>query len=186
MVLRRGIRTILVTLCLSAVIATGVALADFTEITDGNKTRGPLDIRSASAGHASSTKLIHQINTRGRIPISRKANFCVEIYFTKPTTRGSSQEIDRFVCANPRQDFTDVTDLGGNSFGKARVLRPDDHSIAFRFRHKAIANDAVYWWGVASFYNARRGPCSGQGCGDSAPNGNRSVRHRVESVRFTG
>jgi hypothetical protein len=189
MVSRRSIRLILVTLCLSALLATGVALADFTSVTDGGKTRGPLDITSTSAGHASETKLVHTIVTEGRIPLTRRASFCVRIYFSKPSTSSRTfTPADRFICSTPRSKTTQITSgTSNNTFGTARVLRPATNAIAFRFKHSSIANDAVYWWAVDSFYNPSRGVCSGRaGCFDSAPNGRRTVKHHVGTVRFTG
>jgi hypothetical protein len=166
---------------------TAVALADTTRITDGTKTRGPLDITSASAGHASSSKLLHTIVTDGRIPRTRKASFCLRMYFDRPSTRSSRfAPIDRMICANPRQTHVDVVKprAGGPdpTFGTAAVI-VRDQSLSFRFRHASIKNARDYFWAVDSLYHPSRGVCSGRGgCFDSAPNGRKTVRHHIPSL----
>jgi hypothetical protein len=163
-----------------ALTATGVVLANTITITDGNKTRGPLDIRTASAGHASSTKLLHSVETVGRIPRSRRAGVCLRIYFAKPD-RGDP--FDRVICASGRDEEAHINGSGPDSdksFGFVRVLG-DGNVRAFRFRaSSAIGDRNHYWWALDTFYNARRGPCNPT-CGDSAPNGARTVLHSLGS-----
>jgi hypothetical protein len=185
---KRRIGVVLASLSLVALAAASVALADLTEITDGSKTRGPLDIRRTSADHASSAKLLHTIVTHGRIPLTRRANFCIRIYF-----RSDASLPDRFICSNPRESEAHITSFSGGQergHGFVRVLRPSENSIAFRFRiSSAIGGRSVYYWAVDSFYNPSRGQCSSAaGCTDSAPNGNRKVRHFVGTREpgFTG
>ena len=161
--------------------ATGVALANFITISDGNKTRGPLDITSASAGHASSTKLLHSFRTRGRIPRSNRAGFCLRVYFRKPTDRGGAG--DRVICATGRDEEAHIV-AGGigitHSMGFVRIIG-DGNGRALRFRQSSlVGNRNHYWWALDTSYSARRGPCGGQaGCNDSAPNGARTILHSL-------
>ena len=187
MLSKRLTRIALAVLALSALVASGAALADFNSISDGNRTRGPLDIRAASAGHASAGKLVHTVVTQRRIPRTRRAAFCVRLYFRRPATHGSTfRPVDRFICANGRNTRTHATDGAGRRVGFVRVRRSGNvWSVRFS---KRVVRSRTYWWAVDTFYNPSRGVCSGRaGCVDSAPNGRRTVKHHLaSSPRFTG
>jgi hypothetical protein len=167
---------------LSGLIAVGVAVADVTSISDGTKTHGPLDITSASAGHASSTKLLHSFTTTDRIPNSRRASFCLRVYFGKPS-KSTINQIDRIICATGRDDEAHITGTGTagstqHSFGFVRILK-SNNGRTLRFRQKNLVGDRNhYWWALDTFYRAQHGQCT-HGCNDSAPNGSKTVIHRL-------
>ena len=178
----RRLRLGLATAGVTALALTGIAYADFEQIGDGTKTRGPLDILSASQGHASSTKLLHGVVTQSHIPRSRRSTICLRIYFQKPRSSADIGDFERLICANGRDTETHIQDTTrpGRTTGFVRVLR-DDNSRAFRFRaSSAVGNRSKYYWAVDTFYRASRGPCGTRlGCTDSAPNGFKTVRHSL-------
>ncbi|MGH3034811.1 MAG: hypothetical protein ACRDON_09720 [Gaiellaceae bacterium] len=150
-------------------LVTGNALADTRRISDGNDRPGPLDIRSASHGHAG-TRVVHTISTFstwsiGLLGLSTPNLFALEI------STDADPALERVVLvfsANGRM-VANVFRLPGGSFiGSATASRPNARTVRVSILRSRLGNPVGYRWNATSQYQAV-GTCS-RVCIDRAPN----------------
>jgi hypothetical protein len=187
MLFNSRIRIALVTAGFCALVAVGVAGADTRTISDGNRTRGPLDIRFAQASHDSRGRLLHTIQTERRIPRTSHSTYCVLMWFHRHNANTVAP--DRGVCINGNHTRGTVFKKNGTRAGSARAFvgGRNNRFWVIRFsRH--VVRGRTYFWQVRTFRATSSDGCRG-GCVDRAPNDGHTIRHglrRSSGPRFTG
>jgi hypothetical protein len=166
----RGVVT-MVTASAVALAVTGNAQADGKRISDGNDRPGPLDIRSASHGHAGS-RVVHTISTFNRWRLSdlgpdTRGLFAVEI------SSDGDRALERVVLIFRRggQIIARVYRISGRrliSLGSGSASKPDGRTVRVSFARSLIGTTAGYRWKAHSQHRAA-GRCNNL-CVDHAPN----------------
>ncbi|MGH3037239.1 MAG: hypothetical protein ACRDMU_08655 [Gaiellaceae bacterium] len=152
-------------------VVVGHAQAGTNRIADGNDRPGPLDIRSASHGHAG-VRVVHTISTfatwrTGLLGPATPNLFAVEI-----STDGDAA-LERVVLIFSRsgQMLARVYRLSGGRLvlvGPATASRPNGRAVRVSIARSRLGNPAGYRWKAHSQYRAP-GACSNF-CIDKAPN----------------
>jgi hypothetical protein len=153
-----------------AVAATAPAVARAATVTDGNDSRGALDVRSVTAQHDAIGPVTHTITMydpwRSRLlGIHRES----AIFIGFDVAGGP--RIDRFaeVFFYRGKLRVDVFTRAGRFLGTGTVTRLSRRSIAVQIRRRLLGRPAGYRWSVVTLLSTRTGPCR-SGCVDSAPN----------------
>ena len=172
---RRGVAVAAVV----GLVLAGHAQAGTNRISDGNDRPGPLDIRSASHGHAG-VRVVHTISTfaawrTGLLGPGTPNLFAVEI-----STDGDAA-LERVVLIFSRsgQMLARVYRLSSGRLvlvGPATASRPNGRSVRVSIARSRLGSPAGYRWKAHSQYRAP-GACSNF-CIDKAPNSAR-VLHDI-------
>ncbi len=165
---RRGAVTVLTALAVS-LAGAGNALADTKRISDGNDRPGPLDIRSATHGHAG-VRVVHTISTFstwrvGLLGLNTPNLFALEI------STDADPALERLVIifsANGRMVANVFRLPGGRFLGSASASRPNARTVRVSILRSRLGSPVGYRWKAHSQYRAA-GACS-RGCIDKAPN----------------
>jgi hypothetical protein len=160
-------------------VAAGHAQAGTNRISDGNDRPGPLDIRSASHGHAG-VRVVHTISTfalwrAGLLGPGTPNLFAVEI-----STDGDAalERVVLIFSANGRM-VARVYRLSGGRLvlvGPATASKPNGRTVRVSIARSQLGSPAGYRWKAHSQYRAA-GACSNF-CIDKAPN-SRRVLHDI-------
>jgi hypothetical protein len=163
-----------------------VALAAPTTIHDANDTKGPIDIKTASAGKTR-TGLIRIVVTFYATVPSRGQTGNEWLYlWTKKPHRLSGAPAGAFVEAPFKimgpQTGTRPVFTGGeegtkiHKTGTAKVTRKGS-KLTFVFSRKAIGNpQSFYFWHVKSDFYGPESTCPRGPCEDNAPDGSNAVK----------
>jgi hypothetical protein len=165
---QRGAVTALTALAVG-LVGTGNALADTKRISDRNDRPGPLDIRSASHGHAG-TRVVHTISTFGAWPVGLLGLSTPNLFALEIST-DADPALERVVLvfsANGRMVANVLRLPGGGFIGSARASRPNPRTVRVSILRSRLGNPVGYRWNAISQYQAV-GTCS-RVCIDSAPN----------------
>jgi hypothetical protein len=172
-----------------AMCAAGLALANTTTVNDSQDTKGPIDIKSASAGHAKHGKLKHVIVFYADVPPSGETgNELLYMWKKKPHplpgVPGAFKE-DAYKVQMPQDGKRPVFTGGGaedvptHKTGTAKVTRKGD-KLTIVFSKKAIGSpEKAYWWHVRSDYYGPDSECGMAPCEDNAPDGSKAVKHKL-------
>ena len=164
----------------------GLAIANTKSINDKQEQAdNDLDIKSASAGHAG-RKLKHEVELWDRVPAHFHGQVCADI----SSRRGMNGEPDfgaYAICIkNKQQERVEVIQMQTQKVkGHAKVKYPDENTVRFVFRKKAIGKPDKYFWRADTFFSSssNRGECprdpQGYSCFDSAPDPGNEVKHRL-------
>jgi hypothetical protein len=180
----RGRRLLLTAAALSMLVGAETAQAGGGTVRDGNDRPGPLDIRSASQGHAG-TRVTHTIRTFANWPIAllgpNTPNFVLLQISTKP---GPAPERIVLLFSSSGRMVAGVFSRNGNFLGRAKASRPNRHAVRVVITRARLGNPVGYRWQAQTFFRAA-GPCSG-GCLDRAPNGSNQRLHdlRAPTISF--
>jgi hypothetical protein len=160
--------TVLTALAVS-LAAAGNALADTKRISDGNDRPGPLDIRSATHGHAGA-RVVHTISTFstwrvGLLGPNTPNLFALEIS-TDPDP--ALERVVLIFSANGRMAARVFRLPGGRFIGSASASRPNARTVRVSILRSRLGNPGGYRWKAHSQYRAA-GACR-RGCIDKAPN----------------
>jgi hypothetical protein len=168
----------LTTVALLALVGAGVGRAGTTTVPDGNDTRGRLDIKSVSQGHAG-TRVTHTIKTFGRWPKSlldeqHSNSFLMLIN----TDRDRGIERFVFIITTRGRLAAGVLTSSGNFLGRADVSRPDQRSVRVKISKSRLGNPPSYrWQGFSSF--------QGGGCNSGCADRSRWVLHDLRAPRIS-
>ena len=162
-----------------ALVAVGNARADTKRISDGNDRPGPLDIRSATHGHAGD-RVVHTISTFRRWRVGRIGPKTPNLFAVEISTDGD-RALERVVLIFSRNGrmVAPVFRRSGRRFiqiGSATASRPSRRTVRVSIRRSLLGNPKGYRWNAHSQYQAA-GACSDV-CIDKAPN-SRRVLHDI-------
>jgi hypothetical protein len=160
-------------------VVAGHAQAGTTRIADGNDRPGPLDIRSASNGHAG-VRVAHTISTfatwrTGLLGPGTPNLFAVEI----STDGDAALERVVLIFSTAGRMVARVYRLSGGRLvlvGPATASRPNGRTVRVSIARSRLGSPAGYRWKAHSQYRAP-GACSNF-CIDKAPNSGR-VLHDI-------
>ncbi|MGH3024561.1 MAG: hypothetical protein ACRDNI_12960 [Gaiellaceae bacterium] len=164
---RRGVIAALAVTLFTA----GNAYADRNRISDGNDIRGPLDIRSATHGHAGG-RVVHTISTFARWRPGLLGPSTPNLFALEISTDGD-RAFERVVLVYSRNGrmIARVFRLSrGRLFliGPAAASKPNGRTVRVTIARSRLGNPAGYRSTAHSQYQAA-GVCSGS-CVDHAPN----------------
>jgi len=167
----------------------GLAAANTKSVNDKQEQKdNALDIKSASAGH-SGKKLKHEVELWDKVPQTFHGQVCTDIV-SRRVEIGTPQQPDYGAYAicikNKQQDRVEVIQMQTQKVkGHARVKYPDENTVRFVFRKKAIGKPKKYFWRADTFYSSssKKGDCpknpQGYSCFDSAPDPGNEVKHQL-------
>ena len=130
-----------------AVLAfAGAAIADETLKADAKgdaRGGGPMkiDLKAAGASH-SSDRLVHSIDTYGRVPGGSFSP--IGLYIDTSSRRGAEYTVQAF----PEGAFV-TRSRDGKRTGRASYRKVDGNTVRFRFLPKAIGRPSRYGWKVS-------------------------------------
>jgi hypothetical protein len=157
--------------------SAGPAVANTKTISDPNDRPGPLDIRSASHGHAGA-RVTHRISTFGTWPIGLLRPSTPNLFAVEIST-DSDPALERVVLISSRNGrmIADVFTLPSGDFvGSASASKPNARTLRVSILRSRLGNPAGYRWNAFSQFKAA-GACSSF-CFDRAPNRGR-VLHDI-------
>jgi hypothetical protein len=171
----------LTAVALLALVGAEAARAGGATVSDGNDTRGRLDIKSVSEGH-SGAKITHTIKTFSRWPKSlldeqHSNSFLMLIN----TDRDRVIERFVFIITTRGRLAAGVLTSNGNFLGRADVSRPDQRSVRVKISKSRLGNPPSYrWQGFSSF--------QGGGCNSGCVDRTRRLLHdlRAPTISFLG
>jgi len=179
-----GRRVALALSLLAGLVAVDVAAAGTNTILDGNDRPGPLDIRSASQGHAGD-RVKHTIRTFANWPKALLGPNTPNLVVLEIST-DSDQAPERVVLifSTPGRMAAGVFTRNGNFLGRADASHPNGHTVGVVIRRSLLGNPAGYRWQAFSIFGSSNRCRSG--CVDGAPNGSNQVLHdlRDPTVAF--
>jgi hypothetical protein len=173
----------------AALSAATIGFGATTTVTDGNDTKGPIDIASASATKTKSGMRKHVVTFFAKVPPKgQTGNEILELWKKKPHhLKGAPPGVFKegpYKIMGPQTGKRDVFTGGeaGTPFkktGTATVTR-SGKKLTFVFSLKAIGNPTgSYYWHVKSDYYGPAGTCPTGPCEDHAPNGDGTVKQAV-------
>ena len=122
----------------AAVVVAGfgasLAVADKKTFDDPKDSQGPVDIKEVSAGHDPKGRLVHRIETFGKMDPGEEPG--VNVYAGEFDQVGSSYQVSSFGVTNGR----------GEKTGDAKMKRPDNKTVVYKFRKGTIDNPPSYKW----------------------------------------
>ena len=118
---------------LAICVCAPLALADKQTIDDPKDAPGRVDIKTVSAGHDGS-KLVHRIVGYAKIDQGEEPG--VNVYAGQFDKVGSSYQVSSFGVTNGRGERT----------GGAKMKRPDNKTVVYKFKPGTIGNPASYKW----------------------------------------
>ena len=124
---------ILLTAITAVAVGASLAIADRKTFEDPKDNRGGTDIKEVRAGHDPKGRLVHRLETFGKIqePVPG-----VNVYAGEFNKVGSSYQVTSSGVTNGRGERT----------GNVRMKRPDNQTVVYKFRKGAIDNPASYKW----------------------------------------
>ncbi len=154
--------------------------ANERRLSDGNDTRGPLDIKRMSHGHAGDGKLWHKVVMHGRWGV-RDLRGTDEIRFHITKDREDRfDEVHASVAVKdgelrawifPYTEGSDYAAVGPST--RIRLVRPDARSVKIVFDESWVQNRRDrYAWSVGSDYRDRDSAHCRRSCFDYAPGSN--------------
>jgi hypothetical protein len=168
----------LTAVALLALVGAEAARAGGATVSDGNDTRGRLDIKSVSQGH-SGAKITHTIRTFSRWPKSlldeqHSNSFLMLIN----TDRDRVIERFVFIITTRGRLAAGVLTSNGNFLGRADVSRPDQRSVRVKISKSRLGNPPSYrWQGFSSF--------QGGGCHSGCVDRTRRLLHDLRAPRIS-
>jgi hypothetical protein len=125
-------------IALGAVAATvaggSLALADKKTFDDPKDSKGSLDIKEVRSGHDPKGRLVHRIETYGKMAEGQEPG--VSVYAGEFDKGDSHYLISSF----------GVTNGFGEKTGRVKMKRPDNKTVVYKFRKGAIGNPGSYKW----------------------------------------
>jgi hypothetical protein len=164
-----------VALALTAVVLTvgSPALADKTSFRDRNDTKGRLDMKRFTHGHAGNGAVVHTVTMfKGFSSRLLKAPSPVKkqlrpntVWFFFDTDRDDRAERAVAVRWNRGKLRAVVTNERGRVFGHASVSRPDRRTVKIKVKHRLLGRDEFkpYRWWPNTYYRSKnvcRSKCS--------------------------
>ena len=118
--------------------AAGIALASTRTISDGNDTpRKYVDIKSASHGHRG-RKLVHKIVAYNRFRTSKAPCVLMDT---------NAADGDDYAACGLGAGLIDLNQQ--RTSGRLRIVRPNNRTVVYRFRPRAINHPVAYQWHIA-------------------------------------
>ncbi len=190
---REGFMRQLTIICAVLVLAASVvpAEADTRRRSDGNDTRGPLDIARIEHGHRVNAKgarqLTHTVRTYGewRSRLLRRRAF-IHLFFQLKGHPGNPEERAVWITYEDGRLQAEMYNTLGDPpkfLAKVSVWRPDERTVKIAFRKRLLRRRSFdhYGWTTLSYIEQSHRFCDRRGgCGDFAPNmrgGKRYLRH---------
>jgi hypothetical protein len=165
----------------------GLAFANTKSVDDQQEQAdNALDIKSASAGH-SGRKLKHEVELWDKVPQNFHGQVCTDVQSQRGAPSGQPDLGAFAICIkNKQQDRVDVIQMAtGKVKGHAKVKYPDENTVRFVFRKRAIGKPSKYFWRADTFFSSsgKQGDCpknpQGYSCFDSAPNPGGEKKHQL-------
>ncbi|HWM13155.1 MAG TPA: hypothetical protein VNO56_01600 [Gaiellaceae bacterium] len=157
---------------------TGTAQANVVTRPDGNDTSGPLDIRSASHGHAG-TAVTHTIRTFGtwsRAVVGPGTPNAFLLFVSTDADPAAERVV--LVFASASRMVALVLRPNGALVGRASATKPTGRTVRVSIPRARLGSPAGYRWQAFSYFERGSGTCS-NGCLDRVPNGSTTVRHDI-------
>jgi hypothetical protein len=147
------------------VLSTGHAVAHTETISDGNDTRGPLDIRSATVSHIHGTEVDHHIETFGDWSVGTLGNdsFFVIVF----DTSGTHKTFERcaFAFQTRKRLRGSLTNCGSRYITSIDVSKEGGSGVDIKVPYTRLGDS--YRWAAESVYAG--GSCA-HPCVDVVPN----------------
>ena len=175
------------TSALLALLAAGVCLslagpaqANVLTRSDGNDTRGPLDIRSASHGHAGSL-VTHTIRTFAPWSKAVVGPRTPNAFAVFVSTDGDAAP-ERIVLAfsSGGRMVALVVRPNGSLIGRAAAVKPNGRTVRMSIPRARLGSPAGYRWQAFSYFETGTGRCA-NGCLDRVPNATARVLHDIRA-----
>ncbi len=171
-------------------VCAGVALGNTKKIKDDDDTVGPIDIKSASAGHTRSGKLKHVVVFYEDVPADGETgNEYLQIWKKKPHVLpgcGGCFEEAPYKMQGPQRGKRDVFKGGeaGDPYEKTGTgkIKRKGKKLTFILPLKAIGKPKhKYYWRIVSNYYGPPSECPTlDPCTDFAPNASKVVKHKLD------
>lgn len=140
------------------------AQADKASFTDGNDTKGRLDMKRFTHGHAGGGKVVHTVRMFSGFPSrllkapspSKKQLRPNTVWFFFDTDMDNRAERAVAVRWNRGKLRAVVTNQRGNVFGHAAVSRPDRRTVKVKVEHQLLGADGFepYQWWPNTYYRS--------------------------------
>jgi hypothetical protein len=163
---------------------TGTAQANVVTRPDRNDTSGPLDIRSASHGHAG-TALTHTIRTFGtwsRAVVGPRTPNAFLLFVSTDADRAAERVV--LVFASASRMVALVLRPNGALVGRASATKPNGRTVRVSIPRARLGSPAGYRWQAFSYFESGSGTCS-NGCLDRVPNASTTVRHDITAPQIS-
>jgi hypothetical protein len=163
---------------------TGTAQANVLTRIDGNDTRGPLDIRSASHGHAGNA-VTHTIRTfspwsRALLGPRTPNAFLLVV----GTDRDPAPERVVLIFSSGGRMIARVLRPNGTLVGGAAASKPNGRTVRVSILRARLGSPAGYRWQAFSVFESRGGTCA-NGCVDRVPNASGRVLHDITAPQIS-
>ena len=163
---------------------TGTAQANVLTRIDGNDTRGPLDIRSASHGHAGNA-VTHTIRTFApwsRALLGPRTPNAFLLFVG--TDRDPAPERVVLIFSSGGRMVALVLRPNGALVGRATASKPNGRTVRVSIPRARLGSPAGYRWQAFSVFETRRGTCA-NGCVDRVPNASGRVLHDITAPQIS-
>jgi hypothetical protein len=158
-------------------VLAGTAHADPLTRSDGNDTRGPLDIRRAAHGHAG-TAVTHTIRTFGPWSKALLGPQTPNAFFLVVSTDGdAAAERIVLIFSSGGRMVALVLRPNGTLVGRASASKPDARAVRVSIPRARLGSPAGYRWQAFSYFEGRL-TCR-SGCVDRVPNAAARVLHDI-------
>ena len=128
----RGISALAVVV--SVAYGVSLAVADTKTFDDPKDAPGRVDIKQVRASHDQKGRLVHRIVGYAKINAGEEPG--VNVYAGQFDKIGSSYQVSSFGVTNGRGERT----------GGAKMKRPDNKTVVYKFKPGTIGNPASYKW----------------------------------------
>jgi hypothetical protein len=161
----------------------GPAQANVFTRSDGNDTRGPLDIRSASHGHAGNA-VTHTIRTfgpwsKGVLGPRTPNAFLLFV----GTDRDPAPERVVLIFSSGGRMVALVLRPNGALIGRATASKPNGRTVRVSIPRARLGSPAGYRWQAFSYFESGR-TCP-NGCVDRVPNASGRVLHDITAPQIS-
>ena len=118
----------------TAAVTVSLAVADTKTFEDPKDAPGRVDIKEVRAGHDAKGRLVHRIVGYAKINPGEEPG--LNVYAGQFNKVGSSYQVSSFGVTNGR----------GEKTGGAKMKRPDNKTVIYKFKPGTIGNPASYKW----------------------------------------
>lgn len=160
--MRKGL---VLALAAALIVVGSPALADKAAFGDRNDTRGRLDMKRFTHGHAGGGSVVHTVTMFKGFPSrllkapspAKKQLRPSTVWFFFDTNRDNRAERAVAVRWNRGKARAVVTNQSGRNFGQAKVSRPNKRTVRIRVKHSLLGRNRFrpYRWWPNTFFRGR-------------------------------